>query len=764
MEKKMEIKERRSLEQKETRLIQNSKLPSNAVKSREKECGSNESSHSFFRMDYQTGKVVRLKGNKEDGRYVKREKDTLPNGSVTMYRKEPAVSLVRSPKGGDLGMMSVPVYNPKTYIGSTKQDRELGIPIVPIPAVLRGKRLERNRKQIGVAKTQEVEKKERHLNSIDKAVLFFDGADARERAYGEESEKELNEMFGTPKAETDRAEVRESEIQFSEYKVCKCIPKVERVSGLKEAVQMTKEIKHEEKLDHIFGKRVSSSRTAEKTRTTEPGVEEQREIFKETYLSKKVRKKKETEEKGENVSKLQKKGKEKISRKQEIGRTVTLMKQGNYLLDVADKEMTSTYDAEERQKSATKDFIQKKLKEKMAGGAKRQAKKVSLALGNSIKNIMTAFLQKAAVVIAPIAPYIAAGAAILCLFIGIIGAVAEYDRQQQEAGSNAGFFGKMYFWIEYETGKTDDSAFATVLGDGGRAFGIQFDYRYTLQPFMRYCYTKNPVGYRPFVPYLHVDKNTLKGNQGLADAWTLVFHTNKEEFINDQKEYAKTNYYDGIEAKAEQFGLRLKERDETCKGAVLSYSFQCGSSAAYQAVKELTYVEGDEEFLRQIYALRTAKYPRFTSRYERELQTALALLNTFLPGTGEFICPVDMTKCAVTSEFGEYRSPSDPSHNGIDLASYGGIPVSVHAIADGVVEIAGFSPSAGNWVVIEHGNGIKAKYMHHSSIRVVVGQKVRKGEQIGNMGSTGQSTGVHLHLQVELNGVPVNPRNYITIP
>ncbi len=155
----------------------------------------------------------------------------------------------------------------------------------------------------------------------------------------------------------------------------------------------------------------------------------------------------------------------------------------------------------------------------------------------------------------------------------------------------------------------------------------------------------------------------------------------------------------------------------------MSYSFQCGSNAAYQAVKELTAIEGDEEFLKQLYALWTARYPRFTSRYERELQTALALLNSFLPGTGEFTCPVDMEKCTVTSEFGEYRSPSDPSHN-----------------------------------------GIKAKYMHHSSIRVAVGQKVRKGEQIGNMGTTGQSTGVHLHLQIELNGVPVNPRNYITIP
>ena len=52
--------------------------------------------------------------------------------------------------------------------------------------------------------------------------------------------------------------------------------------------------------------------------------------------------------------------------------------------------------------------------------------------------------------------------------------------------------------------------------------------------------------------------------------------------------------------------------------------------------------------------------------------------------------------------------------------------------------------------------------MHHESIKVRVGQQVKKGEQIGNMGTTGDSTGVHLHLQLELNDVPVNPRNYIT--
>ena len=88
--------------------------------------------------------------------------------------------------------------------------------------------------------------------------------------------------------------------------------------------------------------------------------------------------------------------------------------------------------------------------------------------------------------------------------------------------------------------------------------------------------------------------------------------------------------------------------------------------------------------------------------------------------------------------------------------------VPTYAIGDGTVLIAGYSSSAGNWVVIDHGNGLVAKYMHHESIKVRVGQQVKKGEQIGNMGTTGDSTGVHLHLQLELNDVPVNPRNYIT--
>ena len=112
-----------------------------------------------------------------------------------------------------------------------------------------------------------------------------------------------------------------------------------------------------------------------------------------------------------------------------------------------------------------------------------------------------------------------------------------------------------------------------------------------------------------------------------------------------------------------------------------------------------------------------------------------------------------------SSYFGEVRSFDPRPHKGNDYAAPTGTPT--YAAAAGTVVTAGWSNSAGNWVVINHGNGLVTKYMHHSSICVSAGQKVSKGQQIGYVGSTGNSTGAHLHFQVELNGVAVNPGNYM---
>lgn len=112
-----------------------------------------------------------------------------------------------------------------------------------------------------------------------------------------------------------------------------------------------------------------------------------------------------------------------------------------------------------------------------------------------------------------------------------------------------------------------------------------------------------------------------------------------------------------------------------------------------------------------------------------------------------------------SSYFGEIREFEVGGHKGHDYAAPTGTPT--YAAAAGRVIIANYSSSAGNWVVIDHGNGLTTKYMHHSAICVSAGQYVEKGQQIGYVGSTGQSTGPHLHFQVEENYVPVNPDKYL---
>lgn len=98
-------------------------------------------------------------------------------------------------------------------------------------------------------------------------------------------------------------------------------------------------------------------------------------------------------------------------------------------------------------------------------------------------------------------------------------------------------------------------------------------------------------------------------------------------------------------------------------------------------------------------------------------------------------------------------------HEGQDFGTYGGTPPIV-AVAPGKVIQAGWNGGYGNFVAIDHGNGVVTQYGHLSVIIVSVGQVVGAGQQIGNAGSTGYSSGNHLHFNVVVNGQYVNPMNY----
>lgn len=99
-------------------------------------------------------------------------------------------------------------------------------------------------------------------------------------------------------------------------------------------------------------------------------------------------------------------------------------------------------------------------------------------------------------------------------------------------------------------------------------------------------------------------------------------------------------------------------------------------------------------------------------------------------------------------------------HNGLDIANKKGTPI--YAADSGVVETASWNSGGyGNQIVVNHGNGIKTRYAHMSAFSVHAGQQVDKGDYLGAMGSTGRSTGSHLHFEVMISGARYNPLNYV---
>ncbi len=117
------------------------------------------------------------------------------------------------------------------------------------------------------------------------------------------------------------------------------------------------------------------------------------------------------------------------------------------------------------------------------------------------------------------------------------------------------------------------------------------------------------------------------------------------------------------------------------------------------------------------------------------------------------------TRGWLSSYFGKRQSPFTGHrvmHEGIDFAANIGTPVKV--TADGIVSRVEYSPTYGRSVMVDHGYGYQTFYAHNSRVLVKQGQRVKRGDKIAQVGNTGQSTGSHLHYEVHLNGVPIDPR------
>jgi murein DD-endopeptidase MepM/ murein hydrolase activator NlpD len=118
----------------------------------------------------------------------------------------------------------------------------------------------------------------------------------------------------------------------------------------------------------------------------------------------------------------------------------------------------------------------------------------------------------------------------------------------------------------------------------------------------------------------------------------------------------------------------------------------------------------------------------------------------------------------VTASFGERIDPFNGEgafHSGVDIGSTYG--ASIVAPADGVVTFSDLLGGYGRAIMINHGNGISTRYGHLSGFAVTAGQAVHRGDVIGYVGSSGRSTGPHLHYEVRINDTPVNPYKYLRI-
>lgn len=194
---------------------------------------------------------------------------------------------------------------------------------------------------------------------------------------------------------------------------------------------------------------------------------------------------------------------------------------------------------------------------------------------------------------------------------------------------------EMLFFTLYESGSSASSliGYAQTGGDSGSACGkYQFDYRYSLLPFVKYCYNSDKTAFKEFkkyAKYTDSQKYLLKSNTKFYKAWKKIYKRDPELFKSYQDAYAKQEYYD-VTANYlySYFGIVLSGRPDVVKGAVFSYSIQHGSITAAIAVANagITNSTSNEEFLNLLYEYRMSRFPAYSSRYRSELNAALNLL------------------------------------------------------------------------------------------------------------------------------------------
>lgn len=256
-----------------------------------------------------------------------------------------------------------------------------------------------------------------------------------------------------------------------------------------------------------------------------------------------------------------------------------------------------------------------------------------------------------------------------------------------------------------------------------------------------------------------------------ADSFTDFL--NKAEFINKISEYDRNMLDEYIATKediaAQEERLTQEQQELEDVKASIAEEQDAVSTLIDAKETEIVYYESDisnKEQAVKAYEAEIASQDAMIKELEATIAAEKKRLlaenkSAISYDGGQFKWPApDYTR--ISDEYGMRMHPTlgvEQFHNGIDLASPSGSRIL--AAYDGEVVAAAYSSTMGNYIMIDHGDGLYTIYMHASSLLVSKGAMVVRGEEIAKVGSTGRSTGSHLHFGVRLNGSYVSPWNYI---
>ena len=260
-------------------------------------------------------------------------------------------------------------------------------------------------------------------------------------------------------------------------------------------------------------------------------------------------------------------------------------------------------------------------------------------------------------------------------------------------------------------------------------------------------------------------------NRNETDSSNEILSVVKDNSVITYKTYAITvdgNKEAEVATEEEANELVQKIKDTTQEGVEIDL----GINAEYKNVLEVSNSESALAALNSIKDQKTEEYEEEQRRIAEEAakkaaeeaakakQFAMQSTST-LAATGKLdgLSLSQPVSGMISSRFGSRSSVRSSAHTGLDIATASG--TGIRAIAEGKVIFAGTNGSYGKLVKIDHGNGIESWYAHCSNIYVSVGEKVNSSTTIAAVGSTGNSTGPHLHLEIRINGTPVNPQNYL---